>query len=101
MFAFDRAAGVRHSEGAKTRSGCDLRGRMKKDLNDLSRFSYSHFPPFTARTHPHKYNDQYIRKKEEKGEKGREAKARVSEPFTEGGMSFSAVFNGGDLWTAQ
>lgn len=37
-----------------------------------------------------------IQKKEGKGEKGREAKARVSEPFAEGGMSFSAVFNGGD-----
>lgn len=69
-------------------------GRMK-DLNDLSRFFYSYFPSFTARTHPHKYNGQYTKKKGER-EKGRKAKARVSEPFAEGGMSFSAVFNGGD-----
>lgn len=87
---------MRRGEGGKKTVGVATRGRMKKDLNDLSRFSYFYFPSFTVRTHPHKYNGQYTKKGEREGEKGRKAKARVSEPFAEGGMSFSAVFNGTD-----
>lgn len=47
----------------KNMDGVATRGRMKKDLNDLSRFSYFYFPSFTVRTHPHKYNGQYTKKK--------------------------------------
>lgn len=87
--------------GKNTVAGLRLAGERRRILNDLSRFSYSHFLPFTARTHSHKYNGLYTKKRggREEGrgrEGGREAKARVSEPFAEGGMSFSAVFNGGD-----
>lgn len=69
MFAFDimrREFGIARGRGGKNTVGVATRGRMKKDLNDLSRFSYSHFPPFTARTHPHKHNGQCTKKRGEK-----------------------------------
>lgn len=83
---------AREEKEAKTLVGAATRGRMKKDLNDLSRFSYFHFPPL-RHAHIHISIMASMRKRD-RG-KGRKAKARVSEPLAEGGMSFSAVFNGG------
>lgn len=71
----------------KNTVGVVTRGRMKKDLNDLSRFSYSHFLPFIVRIHSHNIMASITKKGKRKKEREEdEPEARVSEPFAKGGV---------------
>lgn len=66
--------GIARGLGKNTVAGLRLAGERRRILNDLSRFSYSHFLPFTARTHSHKYNGLCTKKRgderEGRGRKG-------------------------------